>query len=346
MALTAGTRPTLDHGPSKWLGGIVVANLVVQILIVVTGGLVRLTGSGLGCSTWPQCEPGSYTPTLRPEDGIHPYVEFGNRLLGILVGLVALALVYALWRWARGPSRRRLLWLACGVVVGTLAQGVLGGITVRMELHPGTVMAHFLISVALIVLSTLVVYLWRGADPPGSAERIPAPPVMRAVGAVTALVGTGVIVLGTVVTGSGPHSGDAEQPARLGFDPRTVSWLHADAVMLFVGLVVAMVLATSVLADARSLRRPWRLVLTISLLQGLLGYVQYFAGVPVPLVSLHMLGACLLASSLTWAVVAVFAGSLPGSDHRHEEQRVDRDAEEEQGQIADREVEQAHRPQI
>ncbi len=327
----------------RWLLPI---NLGVQILIVVTGGLVRLTGSGLGCSTWPQCEPGSYTPTFRPEDGIHPYIEFGNRLIGILVGIVAVATVFAVWRWARPSGRRRMLLLAAMVLLGTLAQGVLGGITVNMELNPATVMAHFLISMVLIVLSTLLLVTDRG---PAVGAVGPAPSVVQAVAIVTGAVGAVVIVLGTVVTGSGPHSGDADQPARFGFDPQTVSWLHADSVMLFVGLVVAMAVSTSLVPQTHRARRPWRLVLAVSLAQGVLGYVQYATGVPVPLVSLHMLGACLLVTSLTWAVASVLWVIRPGlppvsaSGQREEQQRIDRDSQKDEGQITDRVVEQAHR---
>lgn len=167
------------------------------------------------------------------------------------------------------------------------------------------------------------------------------PPLVRRLGAATASVGAVVIVLGTVVTGSGPHSGDAEQPARLGFDPRTVAWLHADSVMLFVGLVVAMVVATALVPQAVRARRPWRLVLLVSLAQGMLGYLQYATGVPVPLVSLHMLGACLLTTALTWGVAALYAKGDSGE--REVQQRVDRHAQEEQGQIADRVVEEPHR---
>lgn len=276
----------------------------MQILIVVTGGLVRLTGSGLGCSTWPQCEPGSYTPTFRPEDGIHPYIEFGNRMIGIVVGIVAVAVVFAVWRWARASGRRLMLVLAGVVLLGTLAQGVLGGITVNMELNPATVMAHFLISTVLIVVSTLLLLTHRRS---AAAAGEPVPPVVRWLGVATGAVGALVVVLGTIVTGSGPHSGDADQPARFGFDPRTVAWLHADSVMLFVGLVVAMVVSTSLVTQTIHARRPWRLVLAVSLAQGVLGYVQYATGVPVPLVSLHMLGACLLTATLTWGVWAVVA---------------------------------------
>lgn len=322
-------------------------NLAVQILIVVTGGLVRLTGSGLGCSQWPQCEPGSYTPTLRPEDGIHPYVEFGNRLIGVVVGLVAVAVLYAVWRGVSGRGRATMLVLAAAVLVGTLAQAVLGGISVITELNPVIVMSHFLISIALIVVSTLLLLTYRRPD---VTEFIhpPIPRAVRAVACVAAAVGAVVIVLGTVVTGSGPHSGDADQPARLGFDPRTVAWLHADSVMLFVGLVVAMVVATGLLPSLARARRPWRLVLTVSLAQGVLGYTQYATGVPVPLVSLHMLGACLLTATVTWGVHSTVVGATAGadptaSDQGEVEQWVDRDAKEHQGEITDRVVEEPHR---
>lgn len=276
-------------------------NVAVQILIVVTGGLVRLTGSGLGCSTWPQCEPGAFTPAFRPENATHTFIEFGNRVLGIVVGIVALAVVVAVVIFAAREIRRRMWLLAGLVLLGTLGQGVLGGITVLLDLHPGIVMAHFLISMVLIVVSTLLLLTHRQAL--RSAAVLPR--LVQGLGALTGLVGAVVIVLGTIVTGSGPHSGDAEEPARFGLDPQMMSWLHADSVMLFIGLVVAMVVATALLPDAINARRPWVVVLVISLAQGVVGYVQYATGVPVPLVSLHMLGACLLTAALTWGVASV-----------------------------------------
>jgi len=275
--------------------------LAVQILIVVTGGLVRLTGSGLGCSTWPQCEPGAFTPAFRPEDGIHTFIEFGNRVLGIVVGIVALAVVAAVLIYAAGAAKRRMWILAGLVLAGTLGQGVLGGITVWLSLHPGIVMAHFLISMLLIGVSTLLLLTHRRVLPSSAS----LPRLVQGLGVLTGSVGAVVIVLGTIVTGSGPHSGDADEPARFGLDPQMMSWLHADSVMLFIGLVVAMVVATALLPDAIDARRPWVAVLAISLAQGVVGYVQYATGVPVPLVSLHMLGACLLTAALTWGVAAV-----------------------------------------
>jgi cytochrome c oxidase assembly protein subunit 15 len=277
-----------------WLRRILLANLVMQVLIVVTGGLVRLTGSGLGCPTWPQCEPGSYTPSFEPADGIHPYIEFGNRMLGILVGAVALLTVLAVWRWAR---RRPMTLLAGLVLGGTLAQGVLGGVTVRTGLHPLTVMAHFLISMLLVVASTLL--LWHlQARPSGPA----APPLLRQLYWATVGLGAVVLVLGTVVTGAGPHSGDADEPARLALDPELMSRVHAASVWVFLGLLVGVFLVLRRMPqDTRALTAPWTVVLAVTLLQGVIGYVQYFTGLPVALVSLHMLGAALLTVCLTWA---------------------------------------------
>ena len=286
-------------------------NLAVQMLIVVTGGLVRLTGSGLGCSTWPQCEPGAFTPAFRPEDGIHTFIEFGNRVLGIVVGIIALAVVAAVLVYAVGEAKRRMWILAALVLVGTLGQGVLGGITVWMSLHPGIVMAHFLISMLLIVVSTLLLLTHRRVLPSSAS----LPRLVQGLAVLTGFVGTVVIVLGTIVTGSGPHSGDADEPARFGLDPQMMSWLHADSVMLFIGLVVAMVVAAALLPEAVNARRPWVAVLVISLAQGVVGYVQYATGVPVPLVSLHMLGACLLTSALTWGVASVLSTQKARVDH-------------------------------
>jgi len=298
MGAVTSPSPAPPRSGTPWLRRALVANLVLQVLIVVTGGVVRLTGSGLGCPTWPNCVPGSYSPVVVEATAYHQYIENGNRVLGAVVMAGAVAALVGVWRWARG--RRDLMTLAWGVLALTAGQVVLGGITVLTGLNPGTVMGHFLISMALVTLSTLLVVRERETHP-----RVPAPglPVLvRRVGWLTAGVGGLVIVLGTVVTGSGPHSGDADEPARFGFDPRTVAWLHADAVMLFCGLVVAMVLAVHLLDRAVAARQPWRAVLLVTLAQGLVGYVQYATKLPELLVLVHMLGAALLTLVLTWAV--------------------------------------------
>jgi heme a synthase len=282
------------------------ANLVVEVLIVVTGGLVRLTGSGLGCPTWPQCVPGSYTPVPHQAEGYHRFIEFGNRTLTSVVSLAAILTVYAVWRWA--ARRRDLLVPAVLVVVGVLLQAVLGGITVRTGLNPYTVSAHFLVSMALVATSAFLVF--RAPEPPGHRP-LAVPALVERLGWVACAVAALVLALGTVVTGSGPHSGDANEPARYGLDPRSVSWLHADAVMLFVGLVVAIWVAARLTATTPRPARAWAGVLAVTVAQGVVGYTQYFTGLPWGVVLVHMLLASLLVVALTRAMVALRSGS-PG----------------------------------
>ena len=273
-------------------------NLVVEVLIVVTGGLVRLTGSGLGCPTWPQCVPGSYTPVPHQAEGFHRYIEFGNRTLTSVVGIAALLAIVAVWRWAQ--RRRDLLVPAFVVLGGVFLQAVLGGITVLTGLSPVTVAAHFLVSMVLVTAAAL---LYFRAQEPAGTRALTVHPLVERLSRGTCAVAAVVLALGTVVTGSGPHSGDATDPARLGFDPRTVSWLHADAVMLFVGLVVATWIATRLTGSSSIPGRAWAAVLGVTLLQGVVGYTQYFTGLPWAVVVVHMLLATLLVVALTRAVV-------------------------------------------
>lgn len=279
--------------PARHVGLVLAANLVAQVGIVLTGGLVRLSGSGLGCSTWPRCEPGAYTPTFQPEAGYHAYVEFGNRLLTFVVGLLAIAALVAVWRLR---PRRRLRLLGAAPLIGVALQAVIGGITVRTGLSPWTVMLHFLVSMALVAASTVLLLREREGD---GAPRSLAHPVLRRLAAVLAAVAAVVLVLGTAVTGAGPHAGDADEPVRLGVDPRTISWLHADAVLLFLGLAVGLYVALRITDGPRGAVRWSGAVLLVTLAQGAVGYAQYALGVPVALVWLHMLGACLLVVTVT-----------------------------------------------
>jgi len=300
--ITGGPRTDQALRPgSRWLSPILLANLVAEVAIVVTGGLVRVTGSGLGCPTWPECVDGSITPTIEQAEGIHKWIEFGNRTLTGVLGLLALATIVAVWRWA---PRRAMKVAAVTVFVGVLVQAVLGGITVLLGLHPATVAAHFLVSMGLVAAAS---YLWFARHETGAAPVPLVPPIVTRLAWATTAVGGVVLFLGTLVTGSGPHSGDADEPARLGFDPRTISWLHADVVMLFVGLVVATWLTarlTSKDAD-RAPGRAWFAVLAVSLAQGVVGYVQYFTNLPEALVIAHMLGATLLVVALTNGILAL-----------------------------------------
>ena len=284
---------------NPWLRGVLRANLILEVGIVVTGGLVRLTGSGLGCPTWPQCVPGSLTPVPRQEQGFHKLIEFGNRSLTGVVSVAALLVIVAVWRWA--PGRRALRRISVLPLVGVLLQAVLGGVTVLTGLNPAIVAAHFLASMVLVSLSAYLLYrVGEGDDVPVALVRNE----IRSLAWATAALGAVILVLGTMVTGSGPHSGDATTP-RFGFDPRTISWLHADTVMLFVGLVVAVLLAVHLTSSDPRPRRVWHAVLGVTVLQGLVGYTQYLTGLPEVLVMVHMLGASLLAVSLTYGVLSL-----------------------------------------
>lgn len=283
----------------RWVRPALLVNLIAQIGIIVTGGLVRVTGSGLGCPTWPRCVPGSFTPVAHQAESYHKYIEFGNRTLtSVVVATAAAALLGALAYRRHRDTGGRFLALGVTPIVLVLVQAVLGGISVLVGLSPISVAAHFLVSAVLVVVSALL-YLTTGE--PVAADRRRE---VRWITAGVAVLATAVLVLGTVVTGSGPHSGDADTPARFGFDPRDVAWLHADAVWLFVGLVVALVLVARLTGSDDVLRRRALWLLAVTLLQGVIGYVQYATDLPQFLVVLHMLGAALL----TLAVTAVVAG--------------------------------------
>ena len=283
-----------------WLRRLFWLNLVVEVGIVVTGGLVRLTGSGLGCPTWPQCVPGSFTPVEHQAESYHKYIEFGNRTLTGVVGIVALALLVGIIKWA--PRRKGLRLPVAAVIIGILLQAVVGGISVHMELNPFIVALHFLLSMLLVTASAWLV--WRGREGDGPRRSLVVKPI-ELTAIFTAFLCFVVLVLGTMVTGSGPHSGDATQPARTGWDPRSVSWLHADTVMLFVGLVVAILLAQRVTRASEQSVKMWTSLLIVTLLQGVLGYVQYFTGLPWVLVLVHMFGASILVTYMTWAMCSL-----------------------------------------
>lgn len=295
---SSGTALGRRFAALRWL---LIANVIAQSAIILTGGLVRLTGSGLGCPTWPQCVPGSFTPVATQEQGWHKYIEFGNRMMTIVLAFIAAALlIVAAWRlW---KTRRRFV-LACAIpFLGVVAQAVVGGIIVLTKLDPRTVSPHFLLS--LVLVAQAVWLLVRYGEGDGRAVLTVPRPVAIA-GGLTAVVGAIVMVLGTAVTGSGPHSGDANQPVRFGFDPRATSWLHADAVMLFTGLVVAMVLAARLVTAPSSLRRGWDAVLAVCVLQAAIGYTQYALKLPAALVAAHLVGSALLTIALTFAVTAL-----------------------------------------
>ncbi len=295
--------PTATSTPvSPGIRRIFQANLVAQIAIVVTGGLVRLTGSGLGCPTWPECVDGSLVPVEGQAEAFHKYIEFGNRLLTfVLVALAIAALIGAVVMrqdWVRQgvAPRRPILWLAAVPLLGTVAQAVLGGVTVLTGLHPLIVGAHLLLS--MVVIAGCVVLVHRAGEPGDLPLVRLVRPEIRVLSLVLVATNAIVLVLGTLVTGAGPHSGDTDVTHRLPFDVRTLAWLHADVVLLFIGLLVAMWLALRLTDGPAEARRWSHIVMALAVVQGVVGYAQWFAGVPWLLVAVHM-----LLASLVWVAV-------------------------------------------
>lgn len=298
--------PARSGRASSTARGIYIANLVAQAAIIVTGATVRLTGSGLGCPTWPQCVDGSYVPVARQEQEWRKYIEFGNRSLTFVLGILAIAALIAAFidqrsRVSRGgPKRPALLLLAAIPLLGTVAQAILGGITVLTGLNPVTVALHFLVSMALV--AGVVALVFRSADAGDGPITLLVRPEIRMLTWVLAAVTTVVVVLGTLVTGSGPHSGDAKAENRFSLDPRTISWIHADVVLLFIGLLAGLLFALYLTRGPRRvIMTTWTLV-AISLAQAAIGYLQYFTGLPILLVLLHVTGAVLLWIAILWVL--------------------------------------------
>lgn len=264
------------------------ASLVANAVIVLTGGAVRLTGSGLGCPTWPRCTDDSFVP--HGELGIHGVIEFGNRLLTYVLVAVAVAAWVAVWRLR--PGSRRLRRIATLLALGIPTQAVIGGVTVLTDLNPWVVSLHFMLSMALISGSVLLIHRLDEREAPTVSPRLRR--LVRATYPAAWLV----LYLGTVVTGSGPHAGDVDSP-RNGLNPQVWSHVHAGSVYLLVGLTVAcLVLARTTRAPATAVRGiTW--LLGVELSQGVVGVVQYATDLPELLVALHLLGATLLVAAAT-----------------------------------------------
>ncbi|MEU1787623.1 COX15/CtaA family protein [Streptomyces sparsogenes] len=271
------------------------ATVVMAVVIVVTGGAVRLTESGLGCDTWPRCTSGSLTPTA--DMGIHGAIEFGNRMLTyVLCVFVGLLIIAAR---ARTPVRRsltRLGWVQFWLIMGN---AVIGGIIVLTGLNPYIVSSHFLLSTALL---TVAMAVWqRSREGDGAPRDLVARPVRQMtwllVGATLAL-----ILVGTVVTGAGPHAGDAREVHRIPLDWQEITQLHVDFVYIVLGLTVALWFTLRAVSAPAAQRRAVLDLLAVLLLQGAIGYVQYFTHLPEVVVGIHMFGSCLV-----WiAVLRVF----------------------------------------
>jgi len=270
------------------------ATLVANIAIVVTGGAVRLTGSGLGCPTWPRCTDESFRPHGELE--FHSAIEFGNRMLTFALVAIAIATFVVAWR----TRRRELRVMSLVIALGIPAQAVIGGITVLTDLNPWLVALHLLCSMAIIGVA---VRLLLSVDAPLPPARRGPPAVLAWATFAVAWV---VLYLGTVVTGSGPHAGDL-RTERNGLDPLQMSQLHADVVFLFVGLVIGLLVTLHVVSGPTTsrARRAVVALLVITLAQGTVGFVQYFTDLPEVLVGIHMLGAAVISASVTWVLLRV-----------------------------------------
>lgn len=256
--------------------------LFSQSAIVVTGGAVRLTSSGLGCPTWPECVPGSYTPVPNQAEGqLHAWIEFGNRLLTFILVLSALITLITVLK----SRRRDLRILAAGQFLGIFAQGVLGGITVLTNLNPFAVASHYLLSTILIAAS---VSLYTRRHIPcikkSSHRQSDLFSRFHVVGAFI------VVVLGTILTGAGPHAGDVDAP-RIDLRIQTAALMHGLAVIFLLLITVAFFRAHETDLKTKELLVKFFL---ISIAQGGIGFIQYLQGVPELLVSIHLVGAVIV----------------------------------------------------
>jgi cytochrome c oxidase assembly protein subunit 15 len=268
------------------------ATLVANVVLVVTGGAVRLTASGLGCPTWPRCTAESMTP--HGNLNMHSAIEFGNRTLTFVLTAIAIATFVAAWQTGRRDLRLLSLWMALGIP----AQAVIGGITVLTDLNPWIVSLHLLCSMAIIGLSVL--FLWRidHADVP-----VAHGPVVWLAWATFAAAWL-VLYVGTVVTGSGPHAGDADAP-RNGLSPLQMSQLHADLVFLLIGLTIGLLFTALALRAPRGTVEAAVILLVVELAQSVIGFVQYFTDLPIVLVGFHMLGAAVISAAVTWVLLRI-----------------------------------------
>ncbi|MGW7579083.1 COX15/CtaA family protein [Streptomyces sp. NPDC054765] len=274
------------------------ATVVMAVIIVVTGGAVRLTQSGLGCTTWPTCTPDSLTPT--PAMGINGIIEFSNRMLtDVLCAVVGLFIIAARARHPRRRSLTRLGWAQFWLV---MSNAVIGGITVLTGLNPYIVSSHFLAATALLTVALLS---WKRASEGDEEPReVTARPVRQLAWLLVGATGA-LTVIGTVVTGAGPHAGDARKVHRIPLDWQEITQLHVDFVYIVIGLTVALWFTLRAVKAPAAPRRLVLELLACLALQGVVGYVQYFMGLPEVVIGVHMLG-----STLVWICVLRVALSL------------------------------------
>jgi cytochrome c oxidase assembly protein subunit 15 len=272
---------------TRAMKGLAVASLAVNMGIVVTGGVVRLTGSGLGCPTWPECTGNSLVP--HQALGIHGVIEFGNRTLTFVLAAVAIATFVIAWR----TKDRRLWGPALLLGLGIPGQAVVGGISVLTHLNPWIVGLHMLLSLAMIQVAVLLVRRSYGVSAHGATHPL--------LGWAALAAGWTVLYVGTIVTGAGPNSGSADSP-RNGLNLDRMAQLHADVVFLLVGLTLAWLLVRP--RPQADLRRATTFLFATLVVQAAIGFAQYFNGNPGILVGFHLVGSTAVAATLSWLFLA------------------------------------------
>jgi heme a synthase len=279
-----------------------IAVAVSLVAIVITGAAVRLTSSGLGCPTWPRCTD---TSLVAPAT-YHALVEFINRIITTLVGVFVFGV--AVGSLLRSPRRRDLTWLSWSLVAGFFGQAVVGGLSVLYHLAPPWVMAHFLLSMIMLWIAMVLVHR---ADP----TWVPTTPVVQRelllLGRLLVAVAGGVLFLGTVTTGTGPHAGSGAHIRRLHFPLERVTQLHADSALLLTGLIIATVFAVRLTPTTELIRRRTTFLAGMVLLQVAIGYTQYFLNLPPRVVELHVAGATVLWCSTIWLQLGFTAPDVP-----------------------------------
>lgn len=298
--------PTLmPDGVTKYVRFTAWLTFAVQVGIVVTGGAVRLTASGLGCPEWPTCDGSSVVTT--PEMGIHGVIEFGNRMLTFVLVVVAIAAFLAVVRFRK--ARPELFWLTLSIGLGIPAQAAIGGISVLMKLNPYVVGLHFVVSIALVILSTLFV------------ERTRADAEQRSIGVTRGYLALGWLMasfqlvtvgLGILTTGSGPHAGDAQAP-RNGLDSSILDHVHSYPAYVALGLAIIIVVLSARFRTPR-IWKPALMLVAINALQVVVGIAQSRMGLPPLLVGTHMLLACLVVAASTHVVYRMSRSQLLSLD--------------------------------
>lgn len=268
--------------------GLTLAALVLLVSIVVTGALVRLTESGLGCEDWPNCNRERFIDV----SSWHAGVEQVNRLFTGLVGIAVIAAV--LGSVLRTPRRRDLTWLSVSLVIGVIGQALVGAIVIYTDLHPAAVQQHFLLS--MVLLAAALTLHRRAALPDGQRRRLAVQPSTARWGWVIGVLGAAALVTGTVVTGTGPHSGshDGEPVRRWGFEITSVARVHGITVLTLLAVILFVIWRTWRTPDRRALEQPLTALIVAGMLQAAIGYIQYLNDVPVALVGIHVFLACLV----------------------------------------------------